>query len=248
MNNEKAIFLAVLLVILLSVPSRVQAVGPEGRGEAKAYGTTYGEMSAAWWEWVGMLPNLNHPLTSTGPVDCSMGQTGPIWFLAGVADSLNGTSVTRSCMIPDNRALFYPLVNSVFLNFPGDCGRPDGCTVDEKRDILDDSFDIGNPLTDPSGIYPCDIWSTLDGEPIQYLYPFVRIQSPPFNLAMNNDVFLSYPAGTEDPEAVSDGYWVLIPPLTVGSHTIQIHGALCVSPGGIELFEVDVTYDLTVED
>jgi len=40
---------------------------------------------------------------------------------------------------------------------------------------------------------------------------------------------------------------VLIPPLEEGAHTIEIHGDLCDSFNGSELFEVDVTYILTVE-
>lgn len=245
MKSGKAIFLAAMLAIILLVPLGVQAKplgGPGGSGEAKAYGTTFGEMSAAWWTWVGKLPTANHPLTTDGPVDCSLGQIGPIWFLAGVTSEDSGDSVERTCTVPNNRALFYPLINGFWINLEGD-----DSTVEDKREELDFLFDILNPLSAPPPVYPCNLSSMLDGEPTQHLYPIVRIQSPPFHLLLNNNLFdPPYPIGSEDSEAVSDGYWVLIPPLAEGEHTIQIHGGLCDSSDGSEFFEVDVTYILTV--
>ena len=48
---------------------------------AKAYGLTYGEWSAAWWQWALSLPVGAHPLFDTA--DCSAGQSGKVFFLGG---------------------------------------------------------------------------------------------------------------------------------------------------------------------
>ncbi len=48
--------------------------------------------------------------------------------------------------------------------------------------------------------------------------------------------------GTRQP-GVSDGYWIMLTPLSSGSHTIHFHGIEEFSNGN---FELDVTYALTV--
>ena len=50
---------------------------------------------------------------------------------------------------------------------------------------------------------------------------------------------LGIAAGTYGP-AISDGYWLMLAPLSAGSHTVHFRG---VAAGG---FETEVTYNLTV--
>ena len=49
--------------------------------DSVAYGRTDGEWHAAWWQWTLSIPSTQHPMFDTG--DCSVGQTGPVWFLGG---------------------------------------------------------------------------------------------------------------------------------------------------------------------
>src|SRR5262245_59170953 len=49
--------------------------------EAAAFGKTYGEWSAAFWQWLYSLPVDQHPLFDTA--DCSAGQSGKVWFIGG---------------------------------------------------------------------------------------------------------------------------------------------------------------------
>jgi len=50
---------------------------------------------------------------------------------------------------------------------------------------------------------------------------------------------LAFDPGPHD--CVADGYWALLPPLSVGQHTIHFSGGFS-SPA----FELDVTYEITV--
>lgn len=63
--------------------------------------------------------------------------------------------------------------------------------------------------------------------------PIVRTQSPPFEYA-------------SDPETIADGFWVVLPPLPSGEHVIHFTGGLCDIDTGDVVFEVEVTYTLTV--
>jgi len=245
-KNGKGVVTIIVLILaflLFGTINPAQVESAAKKGQAVVYGKTYGEWGAAWWQWTLELDveNEDHPLNTQGDVDCSLGQSGQVWFLAGVGGGLNGVTVTRTCTVPKNRALFFPLVNAVMSN-PNDCGTSGTCyTVNEKREILDLLFDIGNPPI------PCNLASTIDGTPTQHLYPIVRAQSEPFFVEVQNEVFdPDIPEGTIDDESVSDGYWIMIPPLSTGLHTIVIQGGLCI--GGVpSILGVNVTYTLTVD-
>ena len=95
-----------------------------------------------------------------------------------------------------------------------------------------------------------DVQVTVDGVPVEGLKEDYRFPSPvfPFNGAIDNpfDTFCSgVPAGTcyEGPHTsgFSDGYWVMLRPLSPGVHTIHMYGYLADWN-----FMVDVTYNLTV--
>jgi hypothetical protein len=225
--------LALLLgAALLASPARTlagESPDPVGiPGTANAFGNTYGEWSAAWWQWAYGLPGENHPVIAEGEVDCGYGQSGRVWFLAGTTWG----EVVRSCTVPVGQPLFYPLINFAWVNEPGDCGRPEGCTVDEKRGELNGLIDT----------FVCNLSSTVDGKPTVQ----IRAKSPTFLAELNNDVF-GLPAGLVDEEAVADGFWVLLPPLSRGEHVLEFGGQFCDPDTGEPFGSIGATYNLTVE-
>jgi hypothetical protein len=192
-------------------------------------GESFGTLSARWWQFVEEFAEAPNPLVEQGPVDCSRGQAGSVWFLVGVPRApIETTGASRSCEIPSGKALFFPLVNATFINEPGDCDRPAGagCTVAEKRQRVADFVDR------------CTVSSTLDG--VQQ--GMVRAQSPTFDVTVGPTDVYGIPEGTRDSAAVSDGFWILLDPLSPGEHQLQFEG-LCTPP---DSFAFQVTYDLTV--
>lgn len=201
-------------------------------------GGGYGQLSAAWWQWLYSFPAAQNPQLVQGPTDCSVRQSGPIWFLAA---SATGTDTfVRSCTIPRHKALFFPVLNASWVNEP-----TENLTVAEKRDLLDGVIsdlrpgflaDLGLP-----GSRACKLEVKIDGGISTLKVPTVRVQSPTFRAVKPTTV---------DPEAVSDGFWVLLPPLKPGQHVLHIRGAYCVFDG-VEVHPivggVDVTYHLNVQ-
>jgi hypothetical protein len=101
-------------------------------GQPSVHGKTYGEWSAAWWQWALAGPEGKNAVKDTTGEFCDDNQPrGPVWFLAG---SFGLTGVERRCTIPRQRALFYPLINSFWIDCPG---TPDADLSDaEVRDRI----------------------------------------------------------------------------------------------------------------
>jgi hypothetical protein len=210
-------------------------------GQPPVYGKTYGEWSAAWWQWALAGPKGNNAVQDTTGEFCDVDQPkGKVWFLAGTQGL---TGVERTCTIPHNRALFYPLVNNGWV----DCPPPSTDTTltdAEVRDIM--NFVAGDAA--------CQLKSTLDGVSISSLQiPTVRTQSPKFSATLPpNHIFAgacspALPPG-DSGRMISEGYWVMLPPLSPGTHVLTLHGAACDPMTGDVFFENEVTYTLHVLD
>lgn len=193
--------------------------------DPKLYGKTIGNWGHAWWSWAFNVPKATNPLLKNGAIDCSAGQQGKVWFLAG---NFGGTS-KRSCTISPGKALFFPIYNSVWWT-PAP-GTDIGC-----KDELDCRRKAGRSLGTLN--YTCKI----DGQDCAWQYAIVRAQSDSLPFTINNDSILvtEYEEipGTRD-ISISDGFWVMLPPLTVGQHKVRFTAKA-------DDFVLDVSYNLTV--
>ena len=191
---------------------------------SSAFGNTYGEWSARWWQWLLSIPAATNPNLDPTGANCGEGQTGQVWFLAGTF----GGSFTRTCTVPAGKALLFPILNTVFGQGVGDCTGPSDCNVTALRALAAAAED--NPMT---------LMVSIDGRNVKNLSQF-RVTSPVFNYFLPADNILGISSGTYGP-LVSDGYWLLLKPLSPGTHTIHFKGV------SNSAFESEVTYNLTVE-
>ncbi len=201
------------------------------------YGKSYGEWNALWWQWFFSVPASKNPgLATNGKVDCKVGQSGKVWFLAG--NFLSGGTFTRSCNIPEGKALFVPLVNSWVDNI----GNSPPYTVDQLRAIAAGAV---TPAT--------NLHANVDGKSFTDLSHY-RSKSPVFSYTLppspDNVIDAAFGIALPDPNywpsltvkpAVADGYYIMLAPLCKGLHTINFGGS---SPG----ITLDITYTITVGD
>lgn len=193
------------------------------------------ELSALWWQWALSIPAAQNPQLDQNGGDCMVGQRGPLWFLSG---PFGGGTVTRSCSIPADRVLFFPVLNSIEFNTPNVCGQgPQNISVPTLRQaavqMLNGATDMAVQLDDASINNLLHIQSNV----FDVALPESNVFDAPCAAARLGNV----PAGVFSP-AVDDGFYVLLGPLTIGSHTLHIHGKIPGSQG----FVVDVTYKLKV--
>jgi hypothetical protein len=216
---------------------------------SRAFGKTYGEWSAQWWQWAYALPaDANHPLIDDGEVNCALGQQGKVWFLGGTytlgPDLENpvpgGVAVVgvadRRCTVEVGKALFFPVLNASADNFLEEEPRSEEALRAEANLLMD-------------FVNPEDLSVTIDGVAIDNLQDY-RTDSPLFTYAplpFPNLPGLAQGGGTSD--AVADGYYLLLPPLSAGEHEIEFAGKVVLtdSEGNpVFSFRLDIHYALTV--
>lgn len=190
-----------------------------------AYGKSYGEWAASWWQWLFSLPVDGHPGTDSPDFDVTDGQSGKVWFLAGPF----GT-VERSITIPAGTSLYVALVNvdASSLEAPPFYGATE-----------EEQLAIANGFAD----YITDLSFTIDGKEVENIEDF-KVTSPQFSFSAPTPWIFGETGGTGT--AVGVGYFVMLSPLSVGEHTIHYTGAFKFSDAPEDYFGVDMTYHVTV--
>lgn len=191
-------------------------------------GLTYARWQTRWWKWLLAQPSTVNPAADATGADCAQGQSGDVWFLAGNF----GGATTRNCTIPSGKALFFPVVNVVWVQFKTD---PPATVKDLRQQLR-------------PALLPSTLSVTIDGRPVvkpeQYLD-----ESTVFTARLPDDNIF----GVDDTLCDRDragrlacspsldlGYYLFVRPLSKGAHTIRFTAA---TPVG---FSLDVTYNLQV--
>jgi hypothetical protein len=191
-------------------------------------GMSYGDWSAAWWQYALTFTNDVSPIMDTTGQYCNAGQGGPVFFLAGAGSG----SATRTCTIPAGKALFVPIIN-----FECSTVEPGNFHADNAQQARVCATWWGD------GVGIDTLKFTIDGKKVMGLGNF-RVQSPFYDFIVppyNN--FLGVDGVTSGSSA-SDGYWVMVKPLSPGAHVIHFQGAVVSGPGAGG--SQNVTYNLTV--
>jgi hypothetical protein len=172
--------------------------------DSKPYGLTYGNWTARWWQWAYSIPKDVHPAYDDTGKYCAEGQSGPVWFLTGTYKH----PVDRYCTISAGKAILFTILNSEcsFAEFPN------LKTEEQLRQCAKQMQDSVIHLE-----------ASVNGIPLTGLEKY-RIQSPLFNFTISQGNILGLPPQTT--QAVSDGNWVFLKPLSVGNHTIYFKGGL----------------------
>ena len=196
-------------------------------GKAKLFGTKASDWAAQWWQWAHSIPAAVNPLFDETGDRVEYGQRGPVWFLGGIFNESG--QVTRTAVIPAGKALFFPILNTQNDNIPYDPPH----TFEELKDEVEVAV---------AGIDVETLIVVIDDEPVRDL-ALGRVASGAFAYAAPEGNLGQYfgqdsPRGIYFP-AVTDGYWVMLRPLSLGNHTIHFGGTWGA-------FVLDITYNLTV--
>lgn len=225
MNTQRLIVASMIMGLLGAAPVAFAKNPNPGviPPQAKAHGMSYGEWSARWWQWALSLPKDQNPFYDVKG-NCSNGangQLGSVWFLTGVIAE-SGTA-DRNCTIPTGKALFFPIINTECSTL-----EPPPFHGDNEAELraCAKSFNVGN------------VFAEIDGVAVQDLNRYL-VESPLFTFTVPPNNVLGVDPGAG--QSVSNGYWLMLAPLSVGKHTIRFGGTY-VENG----FTLDITYHLTI--
>jgi hypothetical protein len=220
--------------------------------EASVQGRTYAQWSAAQWKWEFAQPNVpTSPVVDPNPgsasnpehVDCALGQSGTVWFLAGTTVVQPSSPTYRTCNVPAGKFLFFPVIDSWIdnLNCPG---QPSGIlTASQLKQTV---------LQQTSSIVPGSMSVKIDRRTVAGLQDSstaYRAAADGFFYKLPGNNWLSrafcpgnpFPAGTMPPPpgAFADGVYIMLAPLSVGVHHLSF---AAIENGASE----SVTYTITV--
>jgi hypothetical protein len=243
MKELKAALATAAVVLSVSAQAQYQSSHQPGvvvPPHAVVDGKTLGEWSARWWQWAYSIPATDNPLLDLTGEKAKFGDVGPVFFLAGVFGTGISSPVTRSVSIPANKYIFFPLENAVDDNVGNGCTTPSATpcagrlTIDQLWNQLEGFFSV------------TALHARLDGKPIDDLFEH-RETAPAFGYTYPvTDNLVQATFGYAGPDAagsifpaVADGYYLMLRPLTVGSHTLNFGGTFSG-------FSLDITYQITV--
>jgi hypothetical protein len=239
--------LALALATPVALAQVVHAPSPKASGPTAA-------LAAAWTQWAYSKPvDEDSPLIGSygGEPRCDGTPVSPTqaetWFLAGTT---NGDPVVRTCTMPADTQLFFPVVSSLaFPFFTGENRKNQRELAIAFIDAVENDPDFSMSVT----VDGTEVGTEVERDQI------VRATSPVFTLTLPEENVFDCPQcdppfdvpGDEYKHASADGLWVTLPPLLPGEHEIHFEmdaPNLDLDPNtpGPEGFSQDNTYILTV--
>jgi len=165
----------------------------------KVAGRAQVDWSKSWWQWAGSFARYESPVADKAGSRCHLKQSGPVWFLAGTY----GTQRTiRSCTVPVGKYLFFPLVN--YVVYPQYVGSL----------TCEQATAKARTMTDGAS----SLLLELDGKLITNLEAHRQATVACFDLG-------ELAGGGVAPSA-ANGYYIMLRPLSPGTHTLNFGGIL----------------------
>jgi hypothetical protein len=191
-------------------------------------GKTLNQWSAQWWQWLFSQQVSNSALFDDTGAKARLGDVDGAFFIGG-AFNATGTA-TRTITLPSGKPVFFPVLNVEWDNAGED---PPVTTVEELR--------ANAAVTAESATV---LHTTIDGQAVPDLFSHREI-SPVFSYTLpatdNLYQFFGLDVSGKVSLAVSDGYWLMLKPLSLGHHDINFGGTF-----GNPAFSLDITYHIDV--
>jgi hypothetical protein len=199
---------------------------------ARPYGKSIADWTADWWSHMYSFDCANLPLNDVDGSNAGLNLDGPVIFLPGNS----GGTTSRTITVPHGKALLFPLINALWDYHPSCPGfeLEEGQTVEEF--ILSQFDPVLSTMV-------ANLSATLNSYSFTNLTNY-RFTTGLYPYTVNTDLANCLDPCMEiaDRFGLADGYWIMLKPLHYGQHTLNFHGE--IPNFG---FEVDVTYEITVE-
>lgn len=183
------------------------------------------EYANTWWQWTYTMPKEVNPVRDNTGKYCHVGQRGDVWFLAG---GYGTSKIKRKCEIPAGKHIFFPVINMAYWpRYEGTttCERVKKSAALNNDKLLSIEVELDSiKAQHPSNIRIAskDCFDLLGLVPKEYNAPYV------------------YPAAT-------DGYWVMLKPLSEGTHVLRFNAMYNRDKGAYGKMAQDIEYELIIK-
>ncbi|MBB3193871.1 hypothetical protein [Roseateles terrae] len=192
--------LATAVVMAMSTGAALAADSVLLPPDESVEGASQAIWSQRWWEWAGSFPYELSPVADKTGDLCASNQSGEVWFLAGTYGTQRAI---RTCHVPRDKYLFFPLINylaSAFEDRAGPC-----------VDFMTSAAQLTRK--------PKALVLQVDGVRMEDL--MAHRQASPACFDVGAKAF-----GSPRYRAAANGYYVMLRPLSPGRHTVEFGGAL----------------------
>ena len=226
---KRAIVVAISVLLALVVAAPIASGQSSSQGKNLGKGQNLGKLTGDWWNWaVSTTPS---PVNEGGD-PCGGNFVDGVFFLAG---SFAPDPVTRTCTVPANTPILFPVVNYACSAAPTIDPDGDGTFTGDPKPYNKCSQDV----IDYFVLHSTNVFATLNGEqPLE----IQRLESGPFTFTVpsaGSEIVPHAPPGSY--KSWASGFWVYLPQgLEPGTYIL--HWSV---RGG---FTQDITYNLTVVD
>ncbi|TAN70918.1 MAG: hypothetical protein EPN17_03250 [Methylobacter sp.] len=216
-----------ILSFILLTPSLAQSSEPialppryilDGRDTAS--------LSAEWWKWAMASPEEINPVRDVTGKNCAVSQTGNVWFLAG---GFGSSKINRTCTIPADKYVFFPVVNMSYWSKSENNGFTCKTAINNAALNNDTALDL---FVELDGIAMSDV-KNYRAKTKECFNIFERVPK-------EFDPYNAFPSA-------SDGFWVLLKPLSKGTHTIKFGGRYNRTSGAFGRMVQDIEYQITIK-
>jgi hypothetical protein len=202
---------------------------------ATVEGATLQEWVLNWSVWTNSFPADTNPNLDPTGARGSVGDVGPVFFLATVITPVapglplpSELTATRTVTVPADKFIFFPLVVA-------DVGPDPGQTIEQLRADLDRIFAA-----------PIELHATIDKVAVPDLSSHREISpvhGAPNDLVKSQFEQLGFAIPPFIFPLITDGYWLMLEPLPPGPHDLNFGGTIRVGDTPIRF---DVTYNLNI--
>ncbi|HVN21566.1 MAG TPA: hypothetical protein VMU05_22460 [Dongiaceae bacterium] len=210
-----------ILLLILVVPTALFA---QNWGDSAAYpvhatpfGMTYGDWQAAYLQWFFSVPASINPAVTAG-ADCNVAQSsGPVFYLP---TWILSNTFTQKCTVPASK-------NLLLFTLWWECSNIEtppsyGANPQDMRACAAAAED---------GVEVNTLKLTVDRHDMSALLREMRHQSPYYDFTMPATDNILGLDGVTSGSSVSDGYTVMLKPLSPGKHVIHFEGTCSTGPG-----------------
>lgn len=184
-------------------------------------GVSYGEWGARWWQWLLGIPAAENPIIIDA---CGTGQGGEVFF---IPHTLPGNAATTTCEVGADQWILASPGSTIWSADPGQ-------TDEDLPPLVEDVSAFSDLAVVIDGVEVADIESYF-------------VTTPIWDEEFVEDNLFGADPGTSA-RTIAGGWFVMIPPLEPGSHTIVVRDAVDEPEDEEGPITAELTAEITVPE